>query len=391
MAKKKICFVVAAPTSADGFLTEQIILLRREYDVYLAANGEYGDQWKNVDINDFYSFPIMRKISLWKDIKAVVALTRYFRTMEFDAVHSITPKAGLICALASFFANIKHRSHTFTGQVWATRKGLMRKLLKSLDWVTAHLDNHIFTDGEGQRQFLISEGVVSEKKSCVLAKGSICGIRTDRFVPSQEMRSAKRKELGIKDDQVVFIFIGRLNRDKGCYELLSAFNSLVKDCPKAYLLMFGGDEEGISPTFPNYSNLKDKENFYYYGISSEIYNMLQAGDVFVLPTYREGFGVSVIEAQALALPVITSDAYGVVDASVENITGLRHPVGDAAALENCMRKLYENPDLRKDLGQKGRERILSDFRSEVVANAWLDFYHKLLNEPKDNGNNKRIP
>ena len=114
MAKKKICFVVAAPTSADGFLTEQIILLRREYDVYLAANGEYGDQWKNVDINDFYSFPIMRKISLWKDIKAVVALTRYFRTMEFDAVHSITPKAGLICALASFFANLKHRSHTFT-------------------------------------------------------------------------------------------------------------------------------------------------------------------------------------------------------------------------------------------------------------------------------------
>ena len=155
--------------------------------------------------------------------------------------------------------------------------------------------------------------------------------------------------------------------------------------------MFGRDEEGISPTFPNYSNLKDKENFYYYGFSSEIYNMLQVGDVFVLPTYREGFGVSVIEAQALALPVITSDAYGVVDASVENITGLRHPVGDAAALENCMRKLYENPDLRKDLGQKGRERILSDFRSEVVANAWLDLYHKLLNEPKDNGNNKRIP
>lgn len=377
--KKRICFVVAAPTSADGFLTEQIILLRKKYDVYLAANGEYGDQWKAVDVNGFYSFPIIRKISLWKDLKAVIALTKYFRKMKFDAVHSITPKAGLVCALAGFLAGIKHRSHTFTGQVWATKVGLRRKILKTLDWVTAHLDNHIFADGEGQRQFLISEKVIPANKIGVFAKGSICGIRTDIFVPSMEMRVLKRKELEIKENQVVFVFAGRLNRDKGCHELLMAFNSLVKTCPNAYLLMFGGDEERISLTFPKYENLKNKENFNYYGISHEMYNMLQAGDVFVLPTYREGFGVSVIEAQALGLPVITSDAYGVVDASVENVTGLRFPVGDANALEMCMDTLYNDSALRKRLGENGRKRILKDFRSEVVANAWLDFYHKLLN------------
>ena len=106
MNRKKICFVVAAPTSADGFLTEQIILLRKEYDVYLAANGEYGEEWKKVDINDFYSFPIMRQISLWKDLKSVWYLYRYFRRMGFDAVHSLTPKAGLVCALAAFFARV---------------------------------------------------------------------------------------------------------------------------------------------------------------------------------------------------------------------------------------------------------------------------------------------
>lgn len=376
--KKKICFVVAAPTSADGFLTEQIILLRKEYDVYLAANGEYGDEWKNVDVNAFYSFPIMRKISLWKDLKALWYLTKYFHKMKFDAVHSITPKAGLICALAGFLARIKHRSHTFTGQVWATRKGVLRFLLKSLDWITAHLDNHIFADGEGQRQFLIKEGVVSNHSCKVLAKGSICGIRIDNFSPSQKIRLQKRKELGIPDNKIVFIFIGRLNKDKGCYELLSAFDKLIQKSKDAYLLMFGGDEEGISKTFNKYRNLKNRENFYYYGITHEMYNMLQVGDVFVLPTHREGFGVSVLEAQALGLPVITSDAYGVVDASVEGVTGLRVPVGDADSLCTAMEKLYCDSELRMRLGTAGRERVLSDFRSDFVANAWLDFYHLIL-------------
>lgn len=376
--KKKICFVVAAPTSADGFLTEQIILLRKEYDVYLAANGEYGDEWKNVDVNAFYSFPIMRKTSLWKDLKALWYLTKYFHKMKFDAVHSITPKAGFICALAGFLARIKHRSHTFTGQVWATRKGVLRFLLKSLDWITAHLDNHIFADGEGQRQFLIKEGVVSNHSCKVLAKGSICGIRIDNFSPSQKIRLQKRKELGIPDNKIVFIFIGRLNKDKGCYELLSAFDKLIQKSKDAYLLMFGGDEEGISKTFNKYRNLKNRENFYYYGITHEMYNMLQVGDVFVLPTHREGFGVSVLEAQALGLPVITSDAYGVVDASVEGVTGLRVPVGDADSLCTAMEKLYCDSELRMRLGTAGRERVLSDFRSDFVANAWLDFYHLIL-------------
>ena len=178
---------------------------------------------------------------------------------------------------------------------------------------------------------------------------------------------------------MVFVFIGRLNRDKGCHELLAAFNQLVESCPNAYLLMFGGDEENVSATFPNYPNLVERQNFHYYGVSNEIYNMLQSGDAFVLPTHREGFGVSVIEAQALALPVITSDAYGVVDASVEGVTGLRVPVGDAQALHDAMKTLYLDPDMRARFGAAGRQRILSDFPYQVIVKAWLDFYHSILN------------
>lgn len=379
--KKKICFVVASPRSADGFLTEQMILLRKEYDVYLAANGEYGDNWKNVDINDFYNFPIKRPISILNDLKAVWSLYRYFKKMKFNAVHSITPKAGLICSIAAFLARIKHRSHTFTGQVWATRKGLMRFLLKSMDWITAHLDNHIFADGEGQRQFIIKEKVVKEKKISVMAHGSICGVRVDRFEPSLEIRQQKRKELGISEDKVLFIFMGRLNRDKGCYELLAAYNDLVKTCPNAFLLMFGHVEEDVEQHFPEYKNLNE-DNFRFGGFTKEPHNILKASDIFVLPTYREGFGVSVIEASCVGLPVITSDAYGVIDASIEGVTGLHVPVGDSVHLKDAMERLYHDKELRETLGSNGRKRILEEFRSDFVANAWVEFYHQILNDNK---------
>lgn len=376
--KKRICFVVAAPTSADGFLTEQIAILSKEFDVFLAANGSYGNEWRNLNLTDFFDFPIRRNISIANDIKALWRLTGYFWRMKFDAVHSITPKAGLLCSLASFFAKIKHRSHTFTGQVWATRTGLMRFLLKTMDWVTAHLDNHLFADGEGQRKFLVSEGVVREKRCSVMANGSICGVRVDLFSPSETIRIEKRKELGLSKDKVVYVFLGRINEDKGCYELLEAFNELVLTCPNAYLLMYGRVEEDILQHVSDYKNLVEKVNFCFAGFTNEPQNILKACDVFVLPTHREGFGVSVIEASSVGIPVVTSDVYGVVDAALDGKTGICVPVGDSQLLKQAMERLYNDADLRNLLGHNGRERILKEFRSDIVVGAWVDFYHQIL-------------
>ena len=255
-------------------------------------------------------------------------------------------------------------------------------MLKSLDWVTAHLDNHLFADGEGQRKFLIKEGVVKAEKICVMAHGSICGVRTDKFEPSAEIRHQKRKELGIPEEKVVFVFMGRLNRDKGCYELLEAYSELVKTCPNAFLLMYGHVEEDVEKHFLDYNNLKVDENIRFGGFTKEPNNILKTSDVFVLPTHREGFGVSVIEASCVGLPVITSDAYGVVDASIDGVTGLRFPVGDAKRLKKAMEKLYENKELPETLGANGRKRILEEFSSEFVVEAWVEFYHQILNPQK---------
>lgn len=190
--------------------------LVKEYDVTLVANYP-----KEYDFSKFHQMgincvkaPIERQISILKDFKALFALRRIFKNGKFASVHSVTPKAGLLTAVASWMAGIKIRIHIFTGQVWATRKGVMRAILKMMDKVIATLDNHILVDGEGQRQFLIREGVVKETESSVLANGSICGVKLEKFNISAEVRKREREQLGLKKADVVYIFLGRLNHEK---------------------------------------------------------------------------------------------------------------------------------------------------------------------------------
>lgn len=380
MQKKKIAFVVAIPGSAESFLVNHLESLTKTYDVSLIANfpDNYDDSFfKGMKI-DFINVSIERKISLKKDLKALVALYKIFKKNKFDSVHSVTPKAGLLTAIASWLAGVKLRIHIYTGQVWATRMGAMRMMLKLMDKLIATLDNHILVDGEGQRQFLIKEGIVKEKNSCVLAYGSICGVKFEKFNISDGVRKNERDKFGFKSDDVVFIFLGRLNHDKGIGELFDAFNRLVPECPKAKLLLYGSDEEGYDEMVSNFANVKKGENYFYPGRTNAPYDALQGGDVFVLPTWREGFGMSVIEAQALGLPVITSDAYGVCDASVPNETGLRCRVNDAIGLYVCMKQYYLHPEMRKQHGIAGRRRVEQFFDCKIVTQAWVDFYNNLF-------------
>ncbi len=377
MARKKICFVVAAPMTAQAFLKDHIEALQEDYDIYLAANISSEDEMKGLNVCGYQHFDLERQISITKDLKAVRQLASYFKKMKFDAVHSVTPKAGLVCALAGKLAGVPIRIHIFTGQVWATRKGAMRLMLKSIDWFMAKLNTHVLVDGASQRQFLVDEGVVSAKKAQVLGDGSIAGVNIIRFAPSVGSRMSARQELNISDEKVVFVFMGRLNHDKGMYELLPAFDKLLDKNKNAFLLLFGADEENVAATFGNYKNL-NKENFLNYGLTREPQRMLQAGDVFVLPTYREGFGSSVIEAACLGLPTITSDAYGVLDASVPGETGLRCKVGDVDSLFACMEELAEDEEKRKKFGEAGRNRVLEKFAGSVVVKHWKHFYDTIL-------------
>lgn len=376
--RKKICFVVSQAITANAFLIDHINVLSKEYDVYLVGNIDSEDEVSGLAIKNLHKVCIERGISVVKDIQAVWMAYRYFKKMKFDAVHSVTPKAGLVSAMASYLAGIKNRTHIFTGQVWATRKGVMRWILKSMDKMIASLNNHILVDGKSQRDYLIKERVLREGQADVFHKGSISGVNSVRFVPDIEIRCQIREKIGINRDALTFIFLGRLNHDKGIGELFEAFNKLTGEVKDVYLLLVGGDEENYISRLPLYGNIKTGVNFCFYGSTNEPERVLNAGDVFVLPTYREGFGTSVLEAACIGLPCICSDAYGVLDAYVEGETGLCCHVGDSESLYQCMRRMYDNPDLIKKMGINSRNRALNDFNSAVITECWVDFYKKIL-------------
>lgn len=382
---KKICFVVSTLSTVRAFLDNHIRQLSGSFDVYIVANFTEKDReyLQTLPIKGYKHIGIDRKIHLIRDTKAVGDLTHYFRKEQFFAVHSVTPKAGLVTALAGKMAGISNRIHIYTGQVWASRDGMMRNLLKSMDQLIAKLNTHSLVDGNSQREFLIKERVLTETNSLVLANGSIAGVDTDKFSPDSNARTEIRNSLGIKDDQVVFIFLGRLCKDKGIDELLEAFSMLQKEHNNSYLLLVGWDEENYKEKIKeNYENLVENENFCLYGLTPTPAQLLNAGDVFCLPSYREGFGMSVIEASSTGLAAIVSDAYGLRDAIIPEVTGLVCKVQDVESLHRKMLLLMEHPEYRKLLGENGREYIQNKFNQADVSKAWVDFYKGLSPNPQ---------
>lgn len=376
--KPKICFITAISSSAHSFLKSHICALSKEFDVYLVSSDVNEDVKNELGLAGYKRVDIHRNVSLVNDIKAVLCLARFFRQIGFSSSHSVTPKAGLISALAAKISRVPNRIHIFTGQVWATKKGLIRWFLKLMDRIIVRLDNHILVDGKSQREFLVQEGILKPKQGVVLGEGSICGVDTIRFSPDPIVREQNRRQLGISDNRLVYVMMGRMNHDKGVEDLMRAFNELVGEHPDVYLLLIGSNENGYMESLPVFDKIKEGINYKYYGPTKEPERLLQAGDVFVLPTYREGFGSSVLEASCLGLPVITSDAYGVRDASIEGETGLRFKVGDVEGLLLCMETLYKDRDLLRDLGNKGRSRVLTSFSGSIMTNLWQDYYLSII-------------
>jgi glycosyltransferase involved in cell wall biosynthesis len=373
--KKKICFVVASPFTANVFLLKHFEYLSKYYDLYLVANfEEEKSKFTFNDIKECKNINIQRGISIVEDFKSVLKLKSYFKQHNFDAVHSVTPKAGLTCMLASKMANIKIRIHIFTGQVWHTKKGIFKIILKSIDKLIVCCATDILVDGESQRKFLIKNKIVSEDKSLVLGKGSISGVDVNKFIPNQELSQNYRKGLNI-NNEVVFLFLGRLNFDKGILDLVLAFDKLNQIYSNVRLVIVGPDEESM---IEKINSITSNENIILYGSTNKPQEVLQMADVFCLPSYREGFGTSVIEASLLEKPVICSDTYGLMETIIDKETGLRHEVANVNSIFEQM-KILINEDLRKNLGKNGRQYVLSNFSADTISEKWLEYYKAKMN------------
>ena len=362
--------------TAEAFLTHHVRVLSKHYEVHLVANAApeaitHPDLLRAVR----HRVRIEREISPLADALAVLRLARLLRAGGYVAVHSLTPKAGLLTAVAGWIAHVPARIHTYTGQVWATRTGVGRALLKNLDRVIARLDTHLLADSLSQLEFLRAERVLRNGQGAVLARGSVCGVDGERFRPDDHARVEIRHALDIPGDAVVFLFLGRLTRDKGVLDLASAFSQLAAERADVFLVLAGPDEAALEQRLREACGA-GAERVRFAGYAAQPERYMAAADVFCLPSYREGFGSVVLEAAAAGVPAIGSRIYGVTDAIEDGVTGLMHPPRDVAALTAAMRRLAADPMLRSALGHAARSRALEHFSQDQLAAELLDFYRK---------------
>ena len=296
MSKKSICLVATAHYTIEVFLLDQIKKLSEVYNVTVVLKATDPDFLTRRGIKaDVIFAPIERKISLINDARALYFLIKFFRDNSFDLVHSVTPKAGLLAMLAAFFGDINIRIHMFTGQVWGSQRGLMRWILKSTDRITALAATHVLTDSFTQRIFLINERVISEKKSSVLASGSISGVDLERFKPDDILRKEVREKFGIPINDLVFLYMARLTRDKGALVMAEAFSHFVNQGGEGHLIIVGPDEEKVSHMM--IALLGDSlPKVYFEDYTKSPEKFMAAADIFCLPSYREGFGTVLINA-----------------------------------------------------------------------------------------------
>jgi len=377
--KKRICFVATIPDSIKVFLTNHIKAMIKTYDVTVVTNTQDLDVFKDAGLPvNVFAVAIERRISPLRDLAAVLKLYRLFRKQRFDAVHSIMPKSGLLSMVAARCAGVPMRMHTFTGQVWATRRGLGRWFLKQLDRLLAGSATHILVDSHSQRDFIVQQGIVSRSKSSVIANGSICGVDTERFSPDPRARASIREHIAVSENETLFLFLGRLTLDKGLLNLANAFSGLCKIRQGVHLMVAGPDEEGVkSRMLEACKGYGDRIHFE--GFTNVPEHYMAAADVFCLPSYREGFGQVVVEAASCGIPSIGTRIYGIVDAIEDGVTGFLYPPGNADALMSLMLQMCEDARLRETMGERARARAINLFARKVVTSAFVEYYDSVLN------------
>jgi len=377
--KRRICVVVASEMTVRAFLVRQLRAMQSEYDLTVVVNTADVALLRELGIDGRLApIAIERRVSIRRDLAALWSLYRLHRNSRFDLVHSMTPKAGLLGMAAAWMTRVPIRIHTFTGQVWATRRGASRWFLRLCDVLIANMATETLADSPSQREFLVREGIASTSAMGVLGKGSVGGVDLATFKPDSAVRNAVRKRLGVHAEEVLLLFVGRLTRDKGVLDLAQAFRSVADEQSQVRLVIVGPDEESLRPAISSACG-PHVNRVQFFEETNRPQDFMAGADVLCLPSYREGIGVVIIEAAGCGVPAVASRIYGIVDAVEEGRTGLLHPAGDVAALTTELLRIARDVELRQSLGAAARVRAEREFPVDRMVAAHLSFYSELLN------------
>lgn len=381
MNKIKIIRATTVPLSLDAFCKGMLKELGGKYEVVaLSSPGELLDKVAEREGVRTIAVRMERHISPMKDLKSLITLVKVFRKEKPSMVHSMTPKAGLLCMIAAWLTRVPVRVHTFTGLVFPTATGLKKKILMLTDRITCSCATHIIPEGEGVKNDLLNN-CITKKPLKVLGYGNVRGVDMDYYSQTPEI-TEKANE--IQKDAFTFLFVGRIVGDKGINELCEAFDKL-SSMANVRLLLVGPYEDSLDPISQKSKEIIEQNP----AIESvggkfgdELLPYYAASDCFVFPSYREGFPNTVLEAGAMGLPSIVTDINGSREIIVEGKNGLIIPSHDANALFDAMLNMIKDKDAREKMAGNARQMIASRFEQGYVRKCLYDFYDEILADLK---------
>ena len=366
---KRFKIVLIANTSNffNVFMLNHIEQLSKKYDLFICCND--ADKLKkkiprNVSLTNIN---FKRSISLFHDIATFFITLYFFIKKRPNLSISFTPKIGFMVALASFTVRTPNRIHWFTGQIWVKKKSFVRLFYKLIDKLIFSLSHKVLIDGFSQKNFLVMEKIVSSKRSIVLHKGSVGGVDVIKFRFNKQKRISLRKQCSVSKNTFIFLYLGRVNKDKGIVELIEAFQKIKKNLD--VLLIFVGtiEDAKLAHLF------KNKKKILYFNYTNKPEDWFSMADILCLPSHREGFGTVVIEAASCGTPALCSKIYGLHDAVIDNKTGFFHEVGSIDDIKKKMLYIIKNKKLVKNYGISARKKILTDFEQSIITKKLLNF------------------
>lgn len=365
-----------------GLLAGQLCFLKQHGYEVIGVSGPPVDLSEKASeregIRTIVISDLVRPISIGNDLKALLELIRVIRKERPDIVHANTPKGSLLGMMAAWWCRVPHRIYTVTGLRFETATGTFRWLLKTMERITCACATKVIPEGEGVKKTLIREQI-TKKPLQKIHNGNINGIDIEYFSRSPEIQ-AKAQELRAQiGGDFVFVFVGRIVRDKGMIELVDAFERLNQEHPSCRLLLVGSPEPELDPlTEPTSKKLESNPNIYQAGWQTDVRPWLFASDAFAFGSYREGFPNVVLQAGAMGLPSVVTDINGCNEIIIEGKNGYIVPKQDSEALYQGMKKLYEDRAKTKEMSEVSREMIATRYKQEDVWQATLEMYQSLI-------------
>lgn len=389
--KPKLFRISTVPLSLNILLKGQLHYLSNYFDVTgISGKGSDLDQVEKREGVRIHAISMQRPISVFKDLQALFRLYRYFRKERPQIIHSITPKAGLLSMAAGKMAGVPVRIHTFTGLVFPYRTGMMQRLLMNMDRLLCYCATHIYPEGEGVKKDLQQYGITN-KPLRVLGNGNVNGVDVDYFSPlkiREEERLALREKLAIAPNDFVFLYVGRLVRDKGVNELVQAFKSLKssdldsvdKEYSSVKLLLVGPYEHDLDPLqSETLREIEQNPAIISVGYQEFVRPFFAISQCLVFPSYREGFPNVVLQAGAMELPSVVTDISGSNEIIQQGKNGLVIPVKEVNALQQAMEYCLQNPQIIQEMKAWARTWVVEHYDQEKLWTLIKNEYIKFLN------------